>query len=268
MRTFNKREKDILNMLFNISNETPELFSFYLKKKYFQNLTSSALLVLPELKKIILHIPKIDFDDLDKRKRITIEFIEFLSLIKFLKDERYIDIIQIDDLIPNIDLLGKDFDKIEEAPAKKKGFTLNERGDYIIPSHSELIMNSNSETIYQGVEFKNDIYKQVVENCMGLLFVSEELREFVKNKYKSKEDLRYRYGQIFTWIGIMLALVFGVLGLNNPFDDHKNKVSLDSKEIAPLIKNTKDIHQDMHKIMKNFESKKDSLSKQNFKSFN
>jgi len=251
MKTFNKREKAILDMLVNISNESPEFFSFHLQNSYFRNLTASALFVLPQTKQIILYIPKIDFQDPNKRKKIMIEFLEFLSLIKFLKNERFIDVIQLADITQPLYIMGKGFDKAQEDPVSKF-IILNDQGDHIDPNQFQLIMDSNSDVIFEGSGLTNEIYQQIIENCMGLLFVSEDLKEFVKNKYKSKEDLRYKYGQIATWTGIGLALVFGILGLYNPFED---------KEPNPLIKNTNEIHQDIHMMMEKFKSHQDSLKK-------
>ncbi|MCW2120846.1 hypothetical protein [Flavobacterium sp. 7A] len=96
---------------------------------------------------------------------------------------------------------------------------------------------------------------------MGLLFVTEDLKLFITNKYKSKEDLRYTRSQIATWIGISLAIIFGILGLFNPFSNKENTTDFDYKELKPIIKNTNEIHQDIHRIMKKIESKQDSLIK-------
>ena len=113
--------------------------------------------------------------------------------------------------------------------------------------------------IYEGVDLQSSIFDQVVNNLMGLLFVSEELKEFVKNKYKSKDDIRYEQGQIATWIGIGLALAFGILGLFNPFDKSNNQFNYE--KLAPLMKNSNKIHQDIHDIMENLKTKKDSIKK-------
>lgn len=205
-------------MLYNISNDKLELFSFHLQHKYFKDLTNSALFLFPKRKEVILYIPKVDFDNLDKRKNIMMEFMEFLSLINFLKEERYINIIPNEDVsLSELHIMRKDFDnpKIEESTQK---IFLNDNGDYLDPKQAHLIFNNDSEIIFEGVKLQQLIFEQVSENCMGLLFVTEELKEFVKNKYLSKEDLRYKRGQIATWIGISLALIFGIFGLFNPFN--------------------------------------------------
>ncbi|MCW2120847.1 hypothetical protein [Flavobacterium sp. 7A] len=110
MRIFNKREKDILKMLYNISNDELELFSFHLKNKYFKDLTNSALFLFPKREEVFLYIPKIEFDNLVKRKNIMMEFMEFLSLINFLKEERFINIIPNEDVgLSELHIMRKDF---------------------------------------------------------------------------------------------------------------------------------------------------------------
>lgn len=259
MRTFNKREKDILQMLYDISNDELELFSFHLQNKYFKDLTQSALFLFPKREEVILYIPKMDFDNLKKRKSIMMEFMEFLSLINFLKDERYINIIPNEDVgNSELHIMRKDFDNPKTEPTTQN-VILNDSGDYINPKQFHIILNSKSDIIFEGVRLQKSIFNQVMENCMGLLFVSEELKVFVENKYKSKEDLRYKRSQIATWVGISLALIIGVLGVFNPFDNKRNTIQLDPQELKPIIKNSNEIHQDIHKMIKIMESKNDSL---------
>jgi len=261
MRTFNKREKRILNMLYNISNDKLELFSFHLQQKYFKELTDSALFLFPKRKEVLLYIPKVYFDNLEKRKNIMMEFMEFLSLINFLKEERYINIIPNEDVsLSELHIMRKDFGnpKIEESTQK---IFLNDNGDYIDPKQAHLIFNNDSEIIFEGVKLQQLIFEQVTENCMGLLFVSEELKEFVRNKHLSKDDLRYKRGQIATWIGISLALIFGILGIFNPFNYKQKMLPIDSQELNPIIENSNEIRQDLHRIIKIIEPQKDTIGK-------
>ncbi len=43
--------------------------------------------------------------------------------------------------------------------------------------------------------------------------VSEELRELVKNNFKSEEEIRFRKQQYLTWISIISATLIGILGI-------------------------------------------------------
>lgn len=43
--------------------------------------------------------------------------------------------------------------------------------------------------------------------------VSQELRELVKNGFKTEEDIRYRNQQIATWVSIVVAFFIGLAGI-------------------------------------------------------
>ena len=53
---------------------------------------------------------------------------------------------------------------------------------------------------------------------MGNLFhctfsVSEELRELVKNNFRSEDEIRFRKQQCLTWVSIIAATLIGILGI-------------------------------------------------------
>lgn len=43
--------------------------------------------------------------------------------------------------------------------------------------------------------------------------VSEELRELVKNNFKSEEEIRFKKQQYLTWVSIIVATLIGILGI-------------------------------------------------------
>lgn len=43
--------------------------------------------------------------------------------------------------------------------------------------------------------------------------VSEELRELVKNNFKSEDEIRFRKQQYLTWVSIIVATLIGILGI-------------------------------------------------------
>ena len=60
-----------------------------------------------------------------------------------------------------------------------------------------------------------------------------------------------------------LALIFGVLGLFNPFDDKEGlNYKLNEKQFNEIIKNNNEIHDDIHKIMESHqkEQKSDTIN--------
>lgn len=43
--------------------------------------------------------------------------------------------------------------------------------------------------------------------------VSEELRELVKNNFRSEDEIRFRKQQYLTWVSIIVATLIGILGI-------------------------------------------------------
>ena len=43
--------------------------------------------------------------------------------------------------------------------------------------------------------------------------VSQELKDLVKNNFKSEEDIRFRKQQKLTWVSIIFATIVGLLGI-------------------------------------------------------
>lgn len=43
--------------------------------------------------------------------------------------------------------------------------------------------------------------------------VSEELRELVKNNFRSEYEIRFRKQQYLTWVSIIVATLIGILGV-------------------------------------------------------
>lgn len=44
-------------------------------------------------------------------------------------------------------------------------------------------------------------------------YVSEELKELVKNNFRSEDEIRFRKQQYLTWISIIVATLIGILGI-------------------------------------------------------
>ena len=43
--------------------------------------------------------------------------------------------------------------------------------------------------------------------------ISQELKDLVKNDFKTEEEIRFRKQQVLTWISIVLATIIGLLGI-------------------------------------------------------
>src|SRR5690554_6330955 len=181
MRTFNKREKKVLKLLVEISDEKFEYFSFFLQHKYFTKENNSALFLITKQKKALLYLKADSFNDLDKRKKEIVKFIEFVSLIQNLKENRFINIIPSPQSITPELLIMKEHFNAPKQDGDGKDIILNEQNDHIKFSDISKIYNSKNKVEYIAVGLEDPMYDLIIDNFMGLLFVSEELKEFVKN---------------------------------------------------------------------------------------
>ncbi|MCF7858024.1 MAG: hypothetical protein K9N07_01675 [Candidatus Cloacimonetes bacterium] len=48
---------------------------------------------------------------------------------------------------------------------------------------------------------------------MGLVLVSEELKDLKSHNYVAKEDRKFKKSQTVAWISISLAVLFGLISL-------------------------------------------------------
>ncbi|HEX9827834.1 MAG TPA: hypothetical protein VGA80_14640 [Flavobacteriaceae bacterium] len=261
MRKFNNREKDFLKLLEEISNGDLEFFSFFLQNKYFTKNKNSALFVLPQQKTALLFIRKNIFDNLKLRKEELKKFIEILSLVENLKANWYIN------LIPNpeaqnisMHIMYDSFDKPKQDDATSN-INLNEQGMHLKFPDISKIYNSKNEIEFEGVKLEEHTYNLIMNNFMGLLFVSEELKDFVKKKFRTVEDIRYKNGQIATWTGLILALIFGLFGIYNPFDTNESiNSNKQLNQLTPILENSKQILHGIHEVKKTIENKIESDS--------
>lgn len=59
---------------------------------------------------------------------------------------------------------------------------------------------------------KTGIGEQIERYANSTYHVTQTLKELVKNKFKTKEDIQYRKNYFQAWIGIIVAIVFGIFG--------------------------------------------------------
>jgi hypothetical protein len=259
MRKYNRIEKDFLKLLVKINNEDAEFLSYFLQKYYFTKQKNSALIVLTVQRETLLYIKKEIFDDLSKRKKELIKFINILHLIDYLKDNRLISILENQQAHAiNAHFMYEDFN---QPKLQNNNLQLNSQGLYIDISDPSKIYDQNQRIIFEAIKLDNNIYDSIMNNFFGLLFVSEDLKEYVNNDFKSTEDLKYKKAQIATWVSIFIAFSFGLLGLYNPFEKNEIKeYKLDKQQFETIIKQSKMINANSIKIIhKKFQPKSNKI---------
>jgi len=261
MRKYNQREKKFLTLLATKSEDNLELVSYFMQKDFFTKSSNLALAVLPPRNAAVLYIKKNVFDDLSSRKREIRNFIEILSLIEYLKQYRLIDIIPIPSPPDvTIHLMREDFNT-PTIDQQNLDLLLNTNRLHIKNTDIGKIYDAHNQLVFEGVTLDKYTYDLILNNFLGLLFVSEELKDFVKKGFKSVEDMRYRIGQVATWVSICIALIFGIIGIYNPFDKNGNNYKIASPQIDSLLFQNKKLIYNVEKILfeLNKQTKKDTL---------
>ena len=261
MRKYNQREKKFLTLLATKSEDNLEIFSYFMQNDFFIKSSDLALAVLPPTNAAVLYIKKNVFDDLSSRKREIRNFIEILSLIEYLKQYRLIDIIPIPSPPDvTIHLMREDFNT-PTIDSQNSDLLLNTHGLHIKNTDIGKIYDAQNKIIFEGVTLDKYTYDLILNNFLGLLFVSEELKDFVRKGFKSVEDRRYRIGQVATWVSICIALIFGIIGIYNPFDIKGKNYKIDTHQIDSLLFQNNKLIYNVEKILfeLNNQTKKDTL---------
>jgi len=251
MRKYNIREKSFLKLLENISKDDLEFFSFFLQNKYFTEDNNSALFIIPQKEEALLFIKKDVFDNLKLRKDEIKKFIEIISLTEYLKQNRLIDIIP-NPQAQNISLhiMCKNFNSPKQETSTSD-IILNDDGIHLkFPDFSKIYSTEN-EILFEAVKLEKYTYDIIMANFMGLLFVSEELNEYVRKGFKSVADIRYRNGQIATWVSILMALIFGLFGIYSSIgNDIIETQKIDYQQLDSIIEYKKELNENVDEILK------------------
>ncbi len=240
MRKFNTEEREFLKLLVKISNEEAQFFGYFLQRDLFTKESNTALIIISQKEEALLYFKKEIFDDLSKRKKELLKFIKILYLTEYLKQEGLIDILPNKEAksIP-IHFMREDFNN----PSNNGGIIkLNDDDVHIKSSDFSKILNSKNEVIFEAVKLEKQTYNLIMDNFMGLLFVSEDLIQFVNRGFISEENRKYKNGQIAVWTSILIVFFFGLLGIYNPFIK-KNADNLEpiSNKLDTIIYNQLDL---------------------------
>lgn len=253
MRKFNEREQRIIELLCSIDVDSFDFIHEILKKNFFTKGNNQLLMIVNS--QAFLYLEKDVFEDLEKRKREIYLFKEMLFLLQFLNDKKYISNISDFNFNQNqIIILRESYCN----PAITQGkIRLNDNDDYFItdPPKAE-IFNKNGDVIYKGISLDyGNLFQMISNNLIGLTFVSEELKNLVRNNFKTDEEKRFKKNFCLTWVGIIVAFLVGIFGLFNPFTSTVKIEKSQYKQAIQQIDELKD-------QLKTYESKIDSLKVQ------
>lgn len=207
MRSFSDYEKRVLDQLCRVDPTELITISKFISDQIFTINSGIALAFLPSRGEAVLYL-KGTIENASNRHRMM-EFLELISLIEYLRSERYIHSIHFA-ATAQLSLLG--FDDISQN--ERGDIVLNKLGLHIKPADAGWIYNAQGGKEYQGLILKkseSSIYDVISNFVASPLVPTQELKEFVDNKYRTKEDLRYAQSKRYTRLALGLAIFFGVV---------------------------------------------------------
>jgi len=209
MRSFSDYEKRVLDQVCRVDPTELITISKFISDQVFTVNSGLALAFLPGRGEAVLYL-KGTIEDASNRQRM-VEFLELISLIEYLRSERYIHNIHFT-ADAQLFIMGEGFCDISQN--NRGDIVLNEEGHHIKPADAGWIYNSQGDKEFQGVILKKDessIYTVISNFISSPLVPTQELKDFVDNGYKTKEDVRYAQSKRYTRWALGIAIFFGVV---------------------------------------------------------
>jgi hypothetical protein len=220
MRPFNKNEIRIIENLSKLNPNKIQTCTRFLQDTFFTQDSKTALIVKHDTKDLLFFIDAELFSDREEISKKKHDLFEMINLLDYLKNLRYITIVSPSEMFSNFEALHSGFNNLRIENGNK--LTLNDSGDYLMTSNPDIVFDpENNEKLKAGK--LNEYYDYIYKNMFGLIFPSEELVDFVKHDFKTKEDRKHNQYINYSRTGIIIAVLLGLLGLWNPFQKTETK---------------------------------------------
>lgn len=210
MRPFNEREKRIMKSLAGLDIKKMTTADRFLQDIFFTSESNRALIVKHDQKVVLYYTAPEVWTDLPSVRIALMELFEVISLLKYLKEQRLLDIFTTPVPVKNLQGMHSGFNETSKTEPNK--LFLNKENDYIQLNDLEKIKNSDGEVILRGGAL-SDYYEMVYDNCFGLIFPNEAFYDFVKNDFKTEEDRKHKQNIGLSKFGIAVAIVLGLVGI-------------------------------------------------------
>ena len=209
MRKFNLREKSIIKILSKIDINTTSTFRKFLQDNYFTKKKNDILIINHIKKEVILYIPKNNYENEQKKAQAIGELWEFITLLSYLVETRYLYILPIK-LESLIDFLYEGFANGIDSN-KEYIYHKGENGT-ITKIYPYRIQQDNGEITHKAVLFK-DLYDDICKYLLGIVYPTEELKDLVNNNFKSQEDIHFSKQKKLMWIGIIVSMITSLISI-------------------------------------------------------
>lgn len=250
MRPFNKNELKIIKNLSKLDPEKMQTCTRFLQDTFFTKKSKLALIVKHDTKDLLFYIDSELFNSKEEINKKNHDLFELINLLDYLKSIRYLTIVSPSEKLNEFEALYSDFNNLRVENGNK--LILNENGYYLFTSSPEIIYDSENNVKLKSGKL-NEFYDYIYSNMFGLIFPSEELIDFVKHDFKTKEDRKHKQNLFVGWFGIGLALILGVLGIWNPFLTEENttqvlnKLNIINSNISKISENIEEMKIDFKK---------------------
>lgn len=207
MRDFNKREKDIIRELVLLDEKYNGYFVDFIRKFIYPLSDRAALYFDFYNRNLYLMVPLEEDGSWNYSISMTNRFYEFLSLIKYLSDNRYISIFTTpsDPGWHQYLVLGEEFNETDGV--SEHGFYADMPPHHVEDGYPGPNGRKNKKISHYSIELGEGIYQLACENFLNKVYVSEDLKQLVKRDFQSIDAIRYRKQQIVSWIAAIVAFI-------------------------------------------------------------
>lgn len=198
--TFKKSEKEIIKAIVKYGGEVKSLAEVINKSHLLEK---RGIAIIPDnINRVFFKKTKYKEDDKEPWGFIC----EFVSLINYLIDNRLIVIIPFNEFTSLV--LGKE----KSEWGKNRMIIINDGEGYISPQNDYFDWFENGEQAYWPGHCSESLVS-ISKTLNSWFTVSQELKEMVKNNFKSEEQIRFEKQQLLTWVSIGVTALIGIAGL-------------------------------------------------------
>lgn len=247
---FTEFQKEVLKRLVEFEGDVKG-FDLFLSKYYFTEKSKRVLAIEPNRSLLILL--DIETKNGPLYREVLTKIIELISLIKILNSLNYISIFK--NQFPSNGYFIYDF-----------GGETNEKTRY----SKMMDIKKNCES-GNAILIDNDVHLLIREFFGTLIHVSPMLKEYVKDNFKTKEQVRHNQNIKIGYIGILIAIAVGLASIyvgydktpNSEIKDELNKLNstISNKELPDII-NTRILNDTINTKVISFEKIKNNTSKE------
>ncbi len=183
MKQFNNWEKELLKKISAIKPSEQVSIDKWLGQNYIREEDGRALIIQAKAQFAVFFLIPSIFDDKEKKGEEIKKFLEFISLISFLKEKGYISTYR-GLMTKRREMFFIQDHFIEHLPTGEN-IILNAKGDYT--SGPDTIHDKNKNIVYKGEYFDMDPFEKILNATTGVMHVSESINDLVQEINKPKD---------------------------------------------------------------------------------